>query len=291
MVLLLNALNFSGGAFTPPLKFIVAIAAIDNNGNIVVQYNYDAWGNHKVLNASGVEIVTVNDIGNLNPFRYRGYYYDEETRLYYLNARYYDPEIGRFISPDSINNVIFLAGCIQSELNSYMYCLNDPINFVDYGGYLHQRQGDWIIIDKRLKFRLNDKDHIHVIYNNQEYAWFEESKKTKDPKTNLGLNDLPKPALKKLKNAGVPKSFFNQMSYVNLPRWQEGFSLNNLPRWQEGFSLNNLPRWQEEFSTPQIGQSNVVIYVSIGAGIVVLCCVVAAFFTGGQSLWGLLALA
>lgn len=51
----------------------------------------------------------------------------------------------------------------------------------------------------------------------------------------------------------------------------------NLPRWQEGFSLNNLPRWQEEFSTPQIGQSNVVIYVSIGAGIVVLCCVVAAF--------------
>ena len=198
MVLLLNVLNFSGGAFTPPLKLIVAIATIDNSGNIVVQYVYDAWGNHKVLNASGVEIVTVNDIGNLNPFRYRGYYYDEETRLYYLNARYYDPEIGRFISPDSINNVIFLAGCIQSELNSYMYCLNDPINFVDYGGYLPQRQGDWIIIDKRLKFRLNDKDHIHVIYNNQEYAWFEESKKTKDPNTNLGLNDLPKPALKKL---------------------------------------------------------------------------------------------
>ena len=107
------------------------IAIIDSNGNIVVQYNYDAWGNHKVLNASGVEIVTVNDIGNLNPFRYRGYYYDTETGLYYLQTRYYDPIVGRFISRDSIE---YADPESINGINLYAYCGNNPVMHSDpYG--------------------------------------------------------------------------------------------------------------------------------------------------------------
>ena len=107
------------------------IAIIDNGGAAVVQYNYDAWGNHKVLNASGIEIVTVNDIGNLNPFRYRGYYYDTETGLYYLQTRYYDPVVGRFISRDSVE---YADPESINGINLYAYCGNNPVMHSDpYG--------------------------------------------------------------------------------------------------------------------------------------------------------------
>ena len=81
------------------------INILDNNGNIVVKYVYDAWGNHKVLDAAGTENTSDDFIGNINPIRYRGYYYDRETNLYYLISRYYDPEIGRFINNDSIGYI------------------------------------------------------------------------------------------------------------------------------------------------------------------------------------------
>ena len=79
------------------------VALLDNTGAVVVKYKYDAWGNGKVLNASGTEITDTNNIGILNPFRYRSYYYDTETNLYFLKTRYYDPEIGRFITIDDIS--------------------------------------------------------------------------------------------------------------------------------------------------------------------------------------------
>ena len=97
------------------------IGVIDTSGNLVVQYTYDSWG--KVLSTTGSMADTV---GTLNPIRYRGYYYDVETGLYYLQSRYYDPETGRFISPD----VIAEGG------NIYTYCLNDPVNRSDESGYL-----------------------------------------------------------------------------------------------------------------------------------------------------------
>jgi RHS repeat-associated core domain len=68
------------------------------NGDLCATYAYDAWGNCKVDNI-------LNNIGDINPIRYRGYYYDVETGLYYLKSRYYDPETGRFISPDNIENL------------------------------------------------------------------------------------------------------------------------------------------------------------------------------------------
>lgn len=95
------------------------VAMIDANGTQVVEYNYDAWG--KPLSKTGSMADT---LGTVNPFRYRGYVYDEETGLYYLVTRYYDPSLKRFISPDS-----FFA-----EKNLYAYCLGQPVNRSDKDG-------------------------------------------------------------------------------------------------------------------------------------------------------------
>ena len=98
---------------------------------MVVNYVYDAWGNHVVLDASGHEISDTEHIGRLNPFRYRGYLYDEETGLYFLQTRYYDPEIGRFITIDSIE---YLDPDSINGINLYAYCLNNPVMCVDPTG-------------------------------------------------------------------------------------------------------------------------------------------------------------
>ena len=97
------------------------IDIINENGTFVVKYLCSAYG--KMCDITGLEAST---IGIINPFRYKGYYYDEETKLYYLTSRYYDPEVGRFITPDSIN-------CLDPKsitgLNLYAYCVNDPMNY------------------------------------------------------------------------------------------------------------------------------------------------------------------
>ena len=104
---------------------------LDSDGAVVVRYRYDAWGNHVVLNPNGSRNESSTFIGNINPFRYRGYYYDTETKLYYLKTRYYDPKIGRFITIDDIS---YLAPDTINGLNLYAYCGNNPILYVDYNG-------------------------------------------------------------------------------------------------------------------------------------------------------------
>ena len=97
----------------------------------MVQYVYDAWGNHAVLDANGNDLTDTSHIGNRNPFRYRGYFYDVETGLYYLQTRYYDPEIGRFLNMDDIS----YADPEQFHgLNLYAYCGNNPVMGYDPNG-------------------------------------------------------------------------------------------------------------------------------------------------------------
>lgn len=113
------------------------IALIDTNGSVVVKYSYDAWGYNGVSDINGNVISDENHIGNLNPFRYRGYYYDAETKLYYLKTRYYDPETGRFISQDDIE---YIAPDIINGLNLYAYCVNNSVLNVDPDGTI----GIWV---------------------------------------------------------------------------------------------------------------------------------------------------
>ena len=89
----------------------------DSNGTQVVAYTYDAWGNP--LTTTGTMAGT---LGKLNPFRYRGYVYDTETGLYYLQSRYYNPETGRFINADSVVDTEDLLGG-----NLFAYCGNSPV--------------------------------------------------------------------------------------------------------------------------------------------------------------------
>jgi RHS repeat-associated protein len=95
--------------------------------NLAAKYEYDAWGNHTVTEYSE------DNIGALNPIRYRGYYYDQETGLYYLKSRYYDPDTGRFINADD-PSVLDLTSGELNGYNLYAYCYNNPVNNVDHSG-------------------------------------------------------------------------------------------------------------------------------------------------------------
>ena len=107
------------------------ISLLDNTGEASVYYRYNAWGVCTVLDANGVQIDDASHIGNLNPFRYRSYYYDTETGFYFLKTRYYDPEICRFITIDDIS---YLDPDTINGLNLYAYCLNNPVMFLDETG-------------------------------------------------------------------------------------------------------------------------------------------------------------
>ena len=98
------------------------IALLNANGTLAASYNYGAWGNCTVYDSSDAAI------GDLNPLRYRGYYYDAETGFYYLQSRYYDPAICRFINADGL----FTDGFIGANL--FAYCANNPVNTTDPTG-------------------------------------------------------------------------------------------------------------------------------------------------------------
>ena len=101
------------------------VGLLDNSGALVVEYRYDAWG--KAISTTGSLAAT---LGKRNPFRYRGYIYDEETGLYYLRSRYYNPGVGRFVNADSMFGK--LAGLKTHNL--YEYCLSTPICRSDASG-------------------------------------------------------------------------------------------------------------------------------------------------------------
>lgn len=135
---------------------------VDENGDIVAHYDYDAFGNQRIFgwydntwrlledtlthdgifasNELPMQLPYVfgdktslkkNHIAYINPFRYRGYYYDVDTNLYYLLSRYYDSETGRFINADDIS---YTHPDIINGINLFAYCLNNPISYYDFTG-------------------------------------------------------------------------------------------------------------------------------------------------------------
>lgn len=104
------------------------VAIYNAAGKKIGTYTYDAWGDFTFSTASDATTVEKRIVRTYNPFRYRGYYYDTETKLYYLQSRYYNPETGRFLNVDS---------CLYSHMlgyNLYLYCNNNPVNYYDPKG-------------------------------------------------------------------------------------------------------------------------------------------------------------
>ena len=106
------------------------IAIYTESGTKIGSYTYDAWGNCTISTESGTTTIQKRIVRTLNPFRYRGYYYDTDTGLYYLQSRYYNPQWGRFLNADGYVS----TGTGLLGYNMYAYCDNNPVMSADYGG-------------------------------------------------------------------------------------------------------------------------------------------------------------
>lgn len=121
----------------------------DEDGTLVVSYVYDAWGN--IVSIAGALASTV---GAINPFRYRGYYYDIETGLYYLQSRFYDPAVGRFVNTDSELGIN--PGLLSHSL--FVYCGNSPVFRIDEGG-----RAWWSVLVKVVKVVVAVVTVAHIV--------------------------------------------------------------------------------------------------------------------------------
>ena len=120
------------------------IALLNSAGALVASYNYGAWGNYSVHDKDGKKTTDATFIGHINPLRYRGYYYDAETGFYYLQSRYYDPAICRFINnvPNSmlsqlytgdVDTSIFRSGTLTvygDQLDAFNQAISGTIRFI-----------------------------------------------------------------------------------------------------------------------------------------------------------------
>lgn len=112
------------------------IALCDMIAQVEARYTYDAWGKIvSVTDANGEEITDPTSVALVNPIRYRGYYYDDESGLYYLNSRYYNPEWGRFICADN-TNFVTVNPFHLTDKSLYSYCDNNPIMYKDSSGHM-----------------------------------------------------------------------------------------------------------------------------------------------------------
>ncbi len=112
------------------------IGITEANGNLLAQYAYDDWGKLLAIDTADAEGSTAyREIAEANPLRYRGYYFDSETGYYYLQSRYYAPEICRFINAD-VPEIAKVSKDIANGINIFAYCNNNPVNNTDYTGLI-----------------------------------------------------------------------------------------------------------------------------------------------------------
>ena len=122
----LMAIRYKGADYYYIRDGLMSITGlVDANGVAVVNYRYDSWG---IL--TGITGSMAGTLGKDNPYRFKGYYYDEETGMYYLKSRYYQPEICRFISAD----VYIATELNMNGSNIYSYCKNNPVMLMDSDG-------------------------------------------------------------------------------------------------------------------------------------------------------------
>ena len=141
------SLIYNNGTTTTTYYYITNLQGdvmylVDSSGNEVSAYDYDPYG--KVITSTG-------DLAEINPLRYRGYYYDTETGFYYLQSRYYDPEICRFINADSYAS----TGQGFFGVNMFAYCRNMPINRKDTLGLLDENASESNSTDGNVENMMN----------------------------------------------------------------------------------------------------------------------------------------
>jgi len=208
------------------------IEIVDKNAEVVAKYSYDAWGECTILQDS-----SNCHIASLNPYRYRGYYYDAEIGLYYLQSRYYDPSVGRFISADKYMG----ANSDIAAYDLYSYCGNAPVKRRDKGGF------SWI-----------------------EAAW-EGIKKVFRASLNLGNLFLVGLGVD---TAGIGATLLNMFEeptdvyHANFDCWQQVFGYNDIYdfMFDIGTSMDN-----EKFEFEKRGKKYVLWawkgnYINLGAG-------------------------
>ena len=151
----------------------------DSDGNVVVRYIFDTWGN--IVSITGR---LKDSVGKKNPYRYRGYRYDEETGMYYLQSRYYNGSWGRFTNADAI---IGQPGDILS-FNMFAYCHNNPVNMSDESGYLPKWLKKAAKVVKKTYNKVVKK--VKAVYNTVKKSvvntWNSLSKKTQSILSSVG---------------------------------------------------------------------------------------------------------
>ena len=142
------------------------INIVDTNGTVVVRYNYDIFGAiTAVKNGSNQTITDTTSIAFLNPLRYRGYVYDDETGLYYLQSRYYDAVTGRFLNAD-----VYFDTCSGSPLstNMFAYCENNYLYREDKNG----RDAAWIQAPSSVGFIVGSFGHTSALFEDSNSGWW-----------------------------------------------------------------------------------------------------------------------
>ncbi len=110
------------------------IGIYDDTGDMLVRYDYDAWGRLRATWYKDDDYLSYRRIANANPIRYKGYYYDRDTGFYYLQSRYYDPVTGRFLNADDVS-FIGASGTVLG-FNLVSYCEGNPVMREDKKGTL-----------------------------------------------------------------------------------------------------------------------------------------------------------
>ena len=212
------------------------VALIDANGTQVVEYVYDAWG--YPISKTGSLAAT---IGTLNPFRYRGYVYDEETGLYYLRSRYYNPEWKRFVSSDRF---LGQTGNLLAH-NSYTYCYNRVVRYYDDGGETPVDLGNgWHARFDTTHGKPVDggyMEHVHL-YNDKEKlgTYAQNMDGSIHDKNNNSKGDPPKKVREKLKQKtgwdwdSKKNSYYDKMDVLQNLRYSTKNAFENVYEYEDG---------------------------------------------------------
>ena len=234
---------------------------VDSKGCVVVSYRYDVWG--MLLNISGSLAST---LGKDNPYRYRGYRYDNELGLYYLLSRYYNPEWCRFVNED----ILFSNGLGLLASNMFAYCLNNPFMYQDDTGYSPKVSQDWM--RERDLLALAAMAGKHPPINPSNYSDPNAQEKAYDNNNSKDQRGTPSETQKRNKKT-IKDKFGNRAEReAEMERWHE----------LKKFGRNDYNgRWDEFDQVKEIvtGLQNAQIVIFV----VIVVAIYASFHTQGNN--------